>query len=135
MSVSHKTEQTLKSVCGVTDVLIASLTDTMAEHPQMLSVTREGLLDGSSGHHLLHQLLTLNPATVGGDSVSAHLIHKNIFQFTVRLSCLIHRFGKFLHHKMSESNIFSHTNTLQSCFYSNNPCSVGPCLHNMEHST
>ncbi|XP_069689668.1 protein CIP2A homolog [Periplaneta americana] len=46
----------------VLDVLIASLTDTLAEHPHLVSVAREGLLEGSSGNQLLHQLLLLNPA-------------------------------------------------------------------------
>jgi len=55
-------------------VLIASLTDTLAQHPQLLRVAREGLMEGSSGNQLLHQLLMLNPATAAGDTVSFHLI-------------------------------------------------------------
>ncbi|KDR08521.1 hypothetical protein L798_01041 [Zootermopsis nevadensis] len=53
----------------VLDVLIASLSDTLAEHPQLLSVAREGLLEGS-GNQLLQQLLIMNPATNAGDPAS-----------------------------------------------------------------
>jgi hypothetical protein len=55
----------------VLDMLTAALTDTLTEQPHLLSVAREGLLDGSSGSHLLHQLLMLNPAISSGDLVSA----------------------------------------------------------------
>ncbi|PNF28467.1 hypothetical protein B7P43_G15227 [Cryptotermes secundus] len=55
----------------VLDVLIASLTDTLAEQPQLVSAAREGLLEGSSGNQLLHHLLMLNQASPGGDMVSA----------------------------------------------------------------
>lgn len=74
---------TLSSFCGFTDVMTAALTDTLTEQPQLLSVAREGLMEGSSGHQLLHQLLTLNPATRSGDPVSAYLICSNTFQFTM----------------------------------------------------
>jgi hypothetical protein len=77
------TSLTLSSFCGFTDVLTAALTDTLREQPQLLSVAREGLLEGSSAHQLLHQLLALNPASRSGDSVSAYLIHDNTFLFTV----------------------------------------------------
>jgi len=74
--LSHKIEEsmykilvTLTCFCGFTDMLTAALTDTLTEQPHLLSVAREGLLDGSSGSHLLHQLLMLNPAISSGDLV------------------------------------------------------------------
>jgi len=72
----YKTLVTLSSFCGFTDVLTAALTDTLTEQPHLLSVAREGLLEGSSGSQLLHQLLMLNPATASGDPVRNSLIHK-----------------------------------------------------------
>jgi hypothetical protein len=62
--------------CGLADVLIASLSDTLAEQPQLANAAKEGLLEGSSGNQLLQQLLILNPTTTGGDPVSAGLITK-----------------------------------------------------------
>jgi hypothetical protein len=57
-------------------VLIASLTDTLAEHPQLVNAAREGLLEGSSGNQLLHQLLMLNQASPGEDMASVYLVTK-----------------------------------------------------------
>jgi len=65
----HKILVTLSSFCGFTDMLTAALTDILTEQPHLLSVVREGLLDGSSGSQFLHQLLMLNPASASGDPV------------------------------------------------------------------
>ena len=67
---------TLSGFCGFTDVLTAALTDTLTDQPNLLSVAREGLLEGSSGSQLLHQLLMLNPATASGDPVCNSLVHR-----------------------------------------------------------
>jgi hypothetical protein len=63
-------------ICDFTDVLIASLTDTLAEHPELVSAAREGLLEGSSGNQLLHQLLMFNQASPGGVMASVYLVAK-----------------------------------------------------------
>lgn len=63
-------------ICDFPDVLIASLTDTLAEQPQLVSAAREGLLEGSSGNQLLHHLLMLNEASPGGDMASVYLVTK-----------------------------------------------------------
>ncbi|CAG2065668.1 unnamed protein product [Timema podura] len=58
----------------VLDVLIASLTDTLTEHPHLVSAAREGLgsnLPKTAGNQLLHQLLLLNPAGASGETASA----------------------------------------------------------------
>lgn len=52
-------------------MVIASLSDTLTEHPELLSVTRESL--GSSGtntdgQHFLRQILEMNPDDKGGRS-------------------------------------------------------------------
>lgn len=47
----------------VLDVLIASLADTLSEHPHLVNAARQGLGNGG-GNKLLHQLLLLNPAAV-----------------------------------------------------------------------
>jgi hypothetical protein len=89
---------TLSSFCGFTDVLTAALTDTLTEQPHLLSVGREGLLEGSSGSQLLHQLLMLNPATASGGPVSSYFIHKYIS--APNMSHVIHRLVKFPGHTM-----------------------------------
>ncbi|GLH03154.1 Uncharacterized protein GBIM_09056, partial [Gryllus bimaculatus] len=54
----------------VLDVLIASLADTLSEHPHLVNAAREGL-GSSGGNKLLHQLLLLNPAAVVGEGAGA----------------------------------------------------------------
>jgi hypothetical protein len=103
----------LSSSWGFTDVLTAALADTLTEQPHLLNVAREGLLEGSPGSQLLHQLLMLNPATASGDHVSNSVID-NTFQFQMIMSRLIHRLVKIPDHKMPYSDIFSHSNILQS---------------------
>lgn len=49
------------------DVLIAGLTDTLTEHPELVAVARESLGGGvpnSVDDQLLQQLLILNPSPV-----------------------------------------------------------------------
>jgi hypothetical protein len=74
---AHKSSSGMCSaylIRNFTDVLIASLTDTLAENPQLVNAAREGLLEGSSGNQLLHQLLMLNQASPGGDMASVYIV-------------------------------------------------------------
>lgn len=56
-----------KMICIISDVLIAGLTDTLTEHPELVAVAREslgGIGSSSVDDQLLQQLLILNPSAI-----------------------------------------------------------------------